>query len=53
MTWLQWVEALSNIVTGFGLPLTILVFLYEQRCERRNEQEGMFQRLSNEYTGFL
>ncbi len=53
MTWLQWAEALSYIVTVFGLPLAILVFLYEQRRERRNEQEEIYQRLSDEYTGFL
>ena len=53
MTWLQWAEALSYIVTVFGLPLAILVFLYEQRRERRNEQEEIYQRLYDEYTGFL
>jgi len=53
MTWLQWAEALSYIVTVFGLPLAIVVFLYEQRRERRNEQEEIYQRLSDEYTGFL
>jgi hypothetical protein len=53
MTWLQWAEALSYIVTVFGLPLAILVFLYEQRRERHNEQEEIYQRLSDEYTGFL
>ena len=53
MPWLQWAEALSYIVTVFGLPLAILVFLYEQRRERRNEQEEIYQRLSDEYTGFL
>ena len=40
-------------MTVFGLPLAILVFLYEQRRERRNEQEEIYQRLSDEYTGFL
>ena len=53
MTWLQWAEALSYIVTIFALPMAILVFLYEQRRERRNEQEEIYQRLSDEYTGFL
>ena len=53
MTWLQWAEAISYIVTVFGLPLAILVFFYEKRRERRNEQEDMFQRLFGEYTGFL
>jgi hypothetical protein len=53
MSWVQWAEALSYIVTIFGLPLAILVFVYEQRRERRNEEEELYQRLSDEYTAFL
>ena len=53
MTWLQWAEALSYIVTIFGLPMAILVFIYEQRRERQNEEEELYQRLSDEYTNFL
>jgi hypothetical protein len=46
-------ELLSYIVTVIGLPLAILVFVYEQRKERRNESEEIFQRLSDEYREFL
>jgi hypothetical protein len=53
MTWVEWAEVLSYIVTIFGLPMAIVVFLYEQRKERRNEQEEIYQRLSDEYTKFL
>lgn len=53
MTWFEWAEALSYVVTIFGLPLAILVFMIEQRRERRNEEEEIYQRLSDEYTGFL
>lgn len=53
MTWFEWAEALSYVVTVFGLPLAILVFMIEQRRERRNEEEEIYQRLSDEYTGFL
>jgi hypothetical protein len=53
MTWFEWAEALSYVVTIFGLPLAILVFIYEQRRERQNEDEEIYQRLSDEYTEFL
>lgn len=53
MTWLQWAEALSYIVTIFGLPMAILVFMYEQRRERQDDEEKPYQRLSDEYTHFL
>jgi len=53
MTWFQWAEALSYVVTIFGLPMAILVFIYEQRRQRQNEEEEIYQRLSDEYTSFL
>jgi len=53
MTWFEWTEALSYVVTIIGLPLAILVFMIEQRRERRNEEEEIYQRLSDEYTAFL
>jgi len=53
MTWFEWAEALSYLVTIFGLPVAILVFVYEQRRQRQNEEEELYQRLSDEYTSFL
>ena len=53
MTWVEWAELLSYVVTIFGFPMAIMVFLYEQRKERRNEQEEIYQRLSDEYAEFL
>lgn len=53
MTWLEWAEGLSYIVTIFGLPMAILVFMLEQRRQRQNEEEEIYQRLSDEYTSFL
>ncbi len=53
MTWFEYMEAASYLVTVIGLPLAILVFIYEQRRERQNEQEEIYQRLSDEYTTFL
>ena len=48
-TWEMW----SYIVTVIGLPLAILVFLYEQHKERDNEDEEVYQLLSDNYQDFL
>jgi hypothetical protein len=53
MTFLETMEMLSYLVTVVGLPLAILTFVWEQRKERRNEEEEIFQRLSDEYREFL
>jgi hypothetical protein len=53
MTSLETWELLSYVVTVVGLPLAILVFLYEQRKERENEEEEVYQLLSDAYTDFL
>jgi hypothetical protein len=46
-------ELLSYVVTVVGLPLAIGVFLYEQRKERENEEEEVYQLLSDNYQDFL
>lgn len=46
--WEMW----SYVVTVFGLPLAICVFLFEQRRERQGEDEEIFQYLSEEYAEF-
>ncbi len=46
-------ELLSYIVTVIGLPLAIFVFLYEKRKERNNEDEEVYQLLSDNYQDFL
>jgi hypothetical protein len=53
MELLQTMEMLSYVVTVVGLPLAILTFVIEQRKERQNEEEEIFQRLSDEYREFL
>ena len=46
-------ELLSYVVTTIGLPLAILVFIYEQKKERDNEDEEVYQLLSDNYQEFL
>jgi len=46
-------ELLSYIVTTIGFPAAILVFLYEQKKERDNEEEEVYQDLSDNYQDFL
>ncbi len=46
-------ELLSYIVTVVGLPLAIVTFLLEQRKERENEDEEVYQLLADNYTDFL
>lgn len=50
---LEFWELLSYIVTVIGLPMAICVFLYEQRRERENEEEEVYQLLSDNYQDFL
>ena len=50
---MQWLEAASYIVTIVGLPVAIVVFLVEQRQQRENEEEALYQSLSDEYKEFL
>ena len=53
MTNLEILEALSYLVTIFGLPFAIWVFLKEQRKERINDDEELYLQLSDEYAKFL
>ena len=46
-------ELTSYIVTAFGLPLGIFAFIWQQRKERENEEEAVYQLLSDAYTDFL
>jgi len=46
-------ELLSYVVTTIGLPAAIFVFLYEQKKERDNEEEEVYQLLSDNYQDFL
>jgi hypothetical protein len=46
-------EIASYVVTVIGLPLAIGLFLYQQRRERANEENEVYQLLSNAYNDFL
>lgn len=53
MSTLELWELASYVVTVVGLPLAIAIFVYEQRKERDNEEEEIFERLSDSYDDFL
>src|SRR5688572_17170471 len=53
MTLLEWLEALSYLVTIIGFPFAIAVFIKEQRKERINDDEELYLQLSDEYSKFL
>ncbi len=53
MATLAFWETASYVVTVVGLPLAIAIFIWEQRRERQNEEEEIYQRLSDEYTNFM
>jgi len=53
MSALETWELLSYVVTVIGLPLAIAVFIFEQRKERDNEEEEVYQLLSDNYQEFL
>lgn len=46
-------EVASYVVTVVGLPLAIVVFFLDQRRERRNEEDEVYQLLSDAYNDFL
>lgn len=53
MSTLETWELMSYVVTVIGLPLAISVFIFEQRKERDNEEEEVYQLLSDNYQDFL
>lgn len=53
MTPLEWLEALSYLVTIVGLPFAIAVFIKEQRKERQTDDEELYLQLSDDYSKFL
>jgi hypothetical protein len=50
---MNWLEALSYVVTILGFPAAIFVFMYEQRQRLANEESELHRNLSEEYDNFL
>lgn len=48
-----WLEGLSYLVTILGFPTAIVVFVYEERKRRANEESELHRNLSEEYDTFL
>jgi hypothetical protein len=46
-------EWLSYVVTVIGLPMAILVFALEKRKERQNEEDAVYESISEKYQEFL
>ena len=46
-------EIASYIVTVIGLPVAIVIFAFEQRKQRANEEDEIHQLLSDSYSDFL
>jgi type II secretory pathway pseudopilin PulG len=46
-------ELASYVVTVIGLPAAIAIFVWEQRKERANEEDEVYQLLANAYNDFL
>ena len=46
-------ELASYVVTVIGLPMAIVLFLFEQRKERATEEDEVYQMLANAYNDFL
>ncbi len=53
MSTLEWLEALSYVVTIVGFPFAIWVFIREQRKERQNDDEEVYLKLADDYEEFL
>jgi hypothetical protein len=53
MTWLEWWEFASYLVTVVGLPFAVWVFMKQERAERENEEEEAYLMLATAYNEFL
>lgn len=44
---------LADVVTVVGLPFAVIVFLLQQKKQRENEEESVYELLSEHYQDFL
>lgn len=52
MTVLEMWELASYVVTVIGLPFALFAYIFDQRKERQNEDDEIYQKLSDEYAEF-
>jgi len=50
MTFLEFMEFLSYVATVVGIPLAIFMFVLQEKKERQNEQEEIYDKLMGHYT---
>lgn len=49
-TLLEWMELLSYVATVIGIPLALAIFLFQERKERRIEQQEIYDKLMAHYS---
>lgn len=50
LTFLEFMELLSYVATVVGIPLALMTFIYQEKKERQNEQEEIYDKLMGHYT---
>jgi hypothetical protein len=48
-TFLEYFEFLSYLATVIGIPMAIIIFLHQEKKERQNEQEEIYDQLMGHY----
>lgn len=49
-TLLEWMEFFSYVATIVGIPLATFIFVVQEKKERQNEQEEIYDKLMGHYT---
>ncbi|MDB5490612.1 MAG: hypothetical protein JWO78_461 [Micavibrio sp.] len=48
-TFLEWMELLSYVATVVGIPFALWTFIVQEKKERQNEQEEIYDKLMDHY----